>query len=47
MARGGAKADDADVLAVRPHRSYHLPARILAGLVASTVVLLLASIQGL
>lgn len=50
MVRGPARADDTDMLAVRPphqHRTYHLQARVLAGLAGSTLVLLLASISHL
>lgn len=35
------------MLAVRPHRTYHLRLRIVTGLVASTLVVLLASLPSL
>jgi hypothetical protein len=38
-------ADDADMLAVRPHRTYHVHLRVLFGLATSTLVLFLAQIS--
>lgn len=40
-------ADDADMLAVRHHRTYHVHLRVLLGLVASTLVVLMAQISQL
>ena len=41
-------ADDADMLVIgpdRPHRTYHVHLRVLMGLAASTLVILLAQIS--
>jgi hypothetical protein len=47
MVRKRTSADDADMLAVPSPRPYHLRLRILTGLVASALVVLLAAAQGI
>jgi hypothetical protein len=44
MVRNRTRADDADMQATHHHRTYHPQLRILMGLIASTVVVLLAQL---